>query len=448
MEWEKLPTGFGPDFVWGVATAAYQIEGAVTEGGRGTSVWDTFCAEPGRIKEDDTGEVACDHYHRYAEDVGLMARLGIDAYRFSFAWPRIQPTGSGAPNPEGLDFYDRLVDSLLDAGISPCATLFHWDTPQDLQDRGGWLARETAERFGEYAAILGEHFGDRVSMWATLNEPVTVTMYGYALGIHPPGTPMMYGALPSAHHQLLGHGLAVQALRATGATNVGIVNNHAPTWPASASEEDRVAAAAYDDLVNWTFGDPVLLGRYPDGVGEMLTGPVAEDLAVISESLDWYGLNHYNPVLIGEPPEGADLPFSLDFPKGFPRTDFGWPVVPEAFTEILTTLRDRYGPALPPVHVTENGCSYGDGPDESGRVTDQRRIDFLDAYLRAVQAARNVGVDVRGYFVWSLLDNFEWAEGYSQRFGIVHVDFATQKRTPKDSFDWFRAVIAANHGHG
>src|SRR4051812_18848939 len=224
MEWANLPSGFGADFQWGVATAAYQIEGAVTEGGRGSSVWDTFCAEPGRIKNGDTGVVACDHYHRYGEDVALMAELGVDSYRFSFAWPRIQPTGSGAPNGEGLDFYDRLLDTLLEADVSPCATLFHWDTPEALQDKGGWLERDMAERFGEYAAILGERFSDRIDMWATLNEPVVVTLYGHALGMHAPGLRLMYDALPVAHHQLLAHGMAVQALRAAGATNIGIVN--------------------------------------------------------------------------------------------------------------------------------------------------------------------------------------------------------------------------------
>ena len=447
MEWEGLPTGFGPEFRWGVATAAYQIEGAAAEGGRGPSVWDTFCGEPGRVKDGDTGAVACDHYHRYAEDVALMARLGVDTYRFSFAWPRVLPMGTGTVNAEGLDFYDRLVDTLLGAGITPCATLFHWDTPQALQDRGGWMARETADAFAEYAVILGERFADRVGLWATLNEPLVVTLYGHALGIHAPGQALMYGALPVAHHLLLGHGKAVEALRAAGVSEIGIVNNHAPTWPASDSAEDHAAARAYDDLVNWTFSDPVLLGRYPDATAELM--PIVDgDLEVITQPLDWFGLNHYFPASIAAPPPGADLPFDLRLLTDRPMTDFGWPVVPEAFREILTTLRDRYGAALPPVYVTENGCSYADGPDATGRVRDQRRIDFLDAYVRAVQDARDDGVDVRGYFVWSLLDNFEWAEGYSQRFGLVHVDFATQKRTPKDSFDWYRALLTTNRAHG
>ncbi len=438
-----LPLGFGPDFRWGVATASYQIEGAVDEDGRGPSVWDTFCAEPGRVKDGDTGAVACDHYHRWPEDVALMRDLGVDTYRFSFAWPRIQPTGRGPVNPAGLGFYDRLVDGLLDAGITPCPTLFHWDTPQALQDEGGWLARDTALRFGEYAAVLGERFADRVTQWATVNEPVVVTLYGYALGMHAPGLTLLYDALPVAHHLLLGHGLATQALRAAGAAQVGIVNNLSPTWPSSQDPADVAAAALYDDLVNRLFTDPVLLGHYPESLAALL--PVEPgDLEVIATPLDWFGLNHYFPSVVGAAPEGADLPFELGMAAGYPTTDFGWPVVPAAFTEILLTLRERYGDALPPVYVTENGCSDATGPGEDGEVHDERRTAFLDAYLRALLDALRAGVDVRGYFCWSLLDNFEWAEGYSQRFGLVHVDYPTQRRTPKDSSRWYRDVIAAN----
>ncbi len=461
MNERDLPSGFGSDFRWGAATAAYQIEGAATEDGRGPSVWDTFCREPGRVKGGDTGDVACDHYHRYAEDVGLLRDLGVDTYRFSFAWPRIQPDGIGPANAAGLAFYDRLVDALLEAGVAPCPTLFHWDTPQALQDRGGWLARDIADRFAEYAALLGERFADRIDMWATVNEPMVVTLYGHALGMHAPGQTLMYDALPVAHHLLLAHGRAVQALRAAGIPQVGIVNNHAPTWPATDSEDDRVAAGLYDDLVNWTFSDPVLSGRYPDQVADLVVdrvaarvpgfGPdrLAEDLAVISEPLDWFGLNHYSPALVSAPSDPtAPMPFDLGVVPDVATTDFGWPVVPEAFTEILIALRDRYGDALPPVYVTENGCSYGDGPDENGRVRDTRRVEYLDGYLRALQDARDAGVDVRGYFCWSLMDNFEWAEGYSQRFGLVHVDYDSLVRTPKDSFGWYHEVIAANRTAG
>ncbi|MFC5267735.1 GH1 family beta-glucosidase [Kribbella qitaiheensis] len=438
---------FGPDFRWGVSTSVYQIEGAVTEGGRGPSTWDTFCASPGAVLNGESGEVACDHYHRYAEDVGLMRDLGVDVYRFSFSWPRIQPSGTGPGNAAGLDFYDRLIDSLLAAGIQPAPTLFHWDTPQALEDAGGWASRDITGRFADYAALLAERFADRVSLWMTINEPVVLTLLGYAVGGHAPGKQLGFEALPVAHHQLLAHGRAVQALRAGGASNIGIASNHAPTWPASDSPEDVAAAGFYDNLVNWLFADPVLLGRYPEGLGEAMPGPVAEDLEVISTPIDWFGLNHYAPVRVGAPtgnpdtaatdgipiPEG--LPFEPRVLEGYARTDFGWPVVPEAFGEILQTFKTRYGDRLPPIYITENGCAINDEPVD-GVVTDQRRIDYLDAYLRVLKQSIDNGIDVRGYFQWSLLDNFEWAAGYSQRFVLVHVDFKTQARTPKASYHW------------
>ena len=437
--------GFGPGFRWGVATAAYQIEGAADEDGRGLSVWDTFSAEPGRVRDGDTGAVACDHYHRYAEDVALMRDLGVDTYRFAFAWPRVVPDGRGPVNAKGLDFYDGLVDALCEAGIEPCPTLFHWDTPQALEDVGGWTVRDTADRFADYASVLGERFSDRISRWATLNEPMVVTLYGHALGMHAPGLALMFGALPVAHHLLLGHGKAVAALRAAGAEQVGIVNNLSPVWPTTDSDADRDAATLYDDLVHRLFTDPVLLGRYPDSLVELLPQEHLDgDLATISAPLDWLGVNHYFPAVVGAAAEGAELPFDLGLADEYPTTDFGWPVVPEAFGELLRSLPERYGDALPPLYVTENGCSYATGPGADGAVHDTERITYLDGYLRALREARAGGVDVRGYYLWSLLDNFEWAEGYSQRFGIVHVDFATQRRTPKDSFHWYRDVITAN----
>ena len=456
-----LPSGFGPDFSWGASTASYQIEGAAHEDGRGTSVWDTFSAAPGRVRNGDTGEVACDHYHRWREDIALMGDLGIDTYRFSIAWPRVQPDGSGPVNEAGVEFYDRLVDGLLEAGIRPCPTLFHWDTPQALEDRGGWLSRETAHRFAEYAAVMGARLGDRVSMWATINEPSVVTLLGHAIGLHAPGKRLMYDALPVAHHLLLGHGLAMQALRAEGVGQVGIASNHGPTWAASDSEKDRAAAAMHDDVLNWLFADPVLAGRYPDALVDLL--PVEDgDLEVIRGPLDWFGLNHYAPARVAAPDNpsladgslretggltlGDDAPFRLVEIDDVERTDFGWPIVPDAFRDILVTLKNRYGSALPPVFITENGCSYADGPGPDGRVRDDRRIAFLDGSLRALQQAREEGVDVRGYFTWSLMDNFEWAEGYSQRFGLVHVDYETLARTPKDSFGWYADVIRANRG--
>jgi beta-glucosidase len=449
-------TTFPADFLWGVAAASYQIEGAVDEDGRGPSTWDTFCATPGKIMNGDTGAVATDHYHRYREDVALMKDLGVGAYRFSIAWPRIVPTGSGATNPAGLDFYDRLVDELLAAGIAPVATLFHWDTPQPLEDDGGWLNRDIVHRFADYATIAGERLGDRVRMWMPLNEPMVVTLFGYAIGGHAPGRQLMFDALPAAHHQLLGHGLAVQALRAAGASNIGIANHHLPVWPASDSEADRGAAEAYDALVNGVFADPILRGRYPnDDLAAAMPGPVDDDLKIISTPLDWYGINYYNPSQVAaptaEPPasvDGFELPQGLpfDFPPitGYPITDFGWPVVPDGLRQILTTFRDRYGGALPPLYITENGCSYGDGPDETGRIEDTRRIEYLDGHLRAVHEAMNEGVDVRGYFLWSIVDNFEWSVGYSQRFGLVHIDYETLTRTPKDSYYWYRDFIRAD----
>ncbi|WP_344175504.1 GH1 family beta-glucosidase [Kribbella lupini] len=442
---------FGPDFRWGVSTSAYQIEGAATEGGRGPSAWDTFCAEPGRVLNGETGAVACDHYHRYGEDVALMRDLGVDTYRFSFSWPRIQPDGRGAVNAEGIGFYDWLVDELLAAGIQPAPTLFHWDTPQPLEDAGGWVQRDITERFADYAALLAARFADRVPLWITINEPVVLTMMGYAVGAHAPGLQLGFEALPVAHHQLLAHGRAVQALRAGGARTIGIASNHAPVWPASDAPEDVEAAGLYDTLVNWLFADPILLGRYPEGFAEAMPGPVAEDLQIISTPLDFFGLNHYAPTLVGAPTGAADvgatdgiplppgLPFEPRKLTGYPETDFGWPVVPEAFGEILQIFRQRYGDRLPPIYITENGCSY-DGVD------DQDRIAYLDGYVRALKIAIDDGLDVRGYFQWSLLDNFEWAAGYSQRFGLVHVDFETLERTPKASYAWYRDLIAKSRG--
>ncbi|WP_237349930.1 GH1 family beta-glucosidase [Prescottella equi] len=451
---------FPHDFVFGVAAAAYQVEGAVAEDGRGRSIWDEFCSIPGKIVRGETGDIAIDHYHRYREDVSLMRDLGVDSYRLSVAWPRIQPHGKGAVNVAGLDFYDRLIDELCTAGITPAVTLFHWDLPQALQDDGGWLNRETAHRLAEYAAVVGERLGDRVGMWMPLNEPVVHTLYGHALGVHAPGLELGFGALQAAHHQLLGHGLSVQALRSAGCTNIGIASNHAPVHAATDADADVEAADVYDHIVNWTFADPVLLGKYPaDELAALLTGPVDDDLAVIAQPLDWFGINYYEPTLIAAPREGegsegvleVDLPPGMPFAPvaldGYPRTDFGWPIVPEGLTEILTIFRDRFGAALPPVYITESGCSFHDpDPDAAGRVRDERRIAYHADHLTAVRAAMDAGVDVRGYFVWSILDNFEWAAGYRERFGLVHVDYDTLARTPKDSYRWFQSMLAARKG--
>ncbi|MFE5741615.1 GH1 family beta-glucosidase [Streptomyces celluloflavus] len=439
---------FPRDFLWGVSTSAQQIEGAVDEDGRGPSAWDVFTARPGRVKDGSDARVATGHYHRYREDVALLKGLGVGAYRFSVSWPRVVPAGRGAVNGAGLDFYDRLVDELLAAGVRPVATLFHWDTPQPLEEAGGWLRRETAEHFAAYAEVVAARLGDRVAHWITLNEPAELTLLGYGLGQHAPGRELVFDALPAAHHQLLGHGLAVQALRARGARSIGIANSHGPTWPASAAEADTAAADLYDLLLNRLFADPVLLGRYPDEeLAALLPGPVADDLRIISEPLDWYGINYYQPTLVGAPDPAAagpadfggialppELPFAPREIEGYPRTDFGWPVVPEALTELLLSFRERYGASLPPVMITENGCAY-EG------VEDGARIAFLDGHLRALHEAMDAGVDVRGYFVWSLMDNFEWAEGYARRFGLVHIDFSTLVRTPKASYRWLRDAL-------
>ncbi|MFH8404884.1 GH1 family beta-glucosidase [Streptomyces sp. NPDC018019] len=459
MDDSRVPGGSSPralprfpeGFLWGVATSAYQIEGAVDADGRGRSVWDDFVARAGRVKDGSDARTATGHYHRYREDVGLIAGLGVDAYRFSVAWPRVMPDGGPRVNAAGLDFYDRLVDELCAAGVRPVPTLFHWDTPSAVEAAGGWPARDTAQRFAAYADAVAARLGDRVDRWITLNEPAELTLLGYGLGQHAPGLRLGFEALPAAHHQLLGHGLAVQALRARGATGIGIANSHGPTWAASESAADQEAAGLYDLLLNRLFAEPVLLGRYPEEVltAGLLSGPVHEDLRIIGEPLDWYGVNYYQPTKVGAPEaEGAGpvgfagielppgLPFAPRAIEGYPRTDFGWPVVPAALTELLTGFRDRYGDRLPPVVVTENGCSY-EG------IEDRERIAFLDAHVRAVHDAISAGVDVRGYFVWSLLDNFEWAEGYARRFGLVHVDYTTLARTPKASYHWLRDALRA-----
>ncbi len=457
-----LPAGF----ILGVATAAFQIEGSLDADGRGPSSWDAFAEKPGTISDGGSAAVACDHYNRSGEDIALMRELGVDSYRFSLSWPRIQPNGRGAANEQGLDFYDRLIDKLLAAGISPMATLFHWDTPLALEHDGGWLNRVTAERFGDYVSLVAARLGDRVTQWVTLNEPVSVALQGYGLGIHAPGRRLLFDALPAVHHQLLGHGLAVQALRAAGAAGrIGVANMHAPVSSAGTGYRDGLMATTFDLLVNRIFTDPLLTGAYPTPPllvrpwFRMLSTASDDDMRLIHQPLDFYGVNYYYPVKIaagggthstpaGDSDMMAKLPFHLvPFPE-YGVTGFGWPVAPEHLGPMLRSLKDRYGNALPPVVITESGASFPEPARVSGTLRDQERIDYLAGHLGQVLAATGPGgiahdVEVLGYYVWTLLDNFEWAAGYSQRFGLVHVDFETLQRTPKESFYWYRSLSRA-----
>ncbi|WP_084958674.1 GH1 family beta-glucosidase [Thermoactinospora rubra] len=438
---------FPDGFVWGAATAAYQIEGAAREDGRGPSIWDTFCRTPGRVAGGHTGDVACDHYHRYAQDVALMRELGLGAYRFSVSWPRVQPDGSGPANPRGLDFYDRLVDRLLAAGIAPYATLYHWDLPQPLEDHGGWPSRDTAHRFADYAALVHGRLGDRVRTWITVNEPWVAAFLGYGNGVHAPGRTDPADALRAAHHLLLGHGLAASLLRTAGAGEIALTLNLAPVIG------DEEAAARADILLNRQFLDPALRGSYPPDLLEVVErvaglGHVRDgDLALINQPLDLVGVNYYNPCYVasrpGQPADpawpGSEGIAFVD--PGGPTTAMGWPIAPDGLTRLLVRLsRDYSGVGL---LVTENGAAFDDVVVD-GRVHDPERLAYLDGHLRAAHAAIAGGADLRGYLVWSLLDNFEWAEGYRRRFGIVHVDYATQRRLPKDSALWYRGVIERN----
>jgi beta-glucosidase len=446
---------FPDGFVWGAATAAYQIEGAANEDGRGPSIWDTFSRTPGRVHAGHTGDVACDHYHRYVDDVALMAGLGLASYRYSISWPRVQPDGTGPVNTRGLDFYDRLTDELIGKGINPVVTLYHWDLPQALESRGGWTARETAEAFAEYAQIVYARLGDRVKTWTTLNEPWCSAYLGYGSGRHAPGISDPASVFKAVHHLLLGHGLAASALRSVGAQSVSITLNPASVLPLDAENPaDREAARIIDGLHNRIFLDPMIKGEYPADMLEHMSrftdlGFIRDgDTALINQPIDVLGVNFYQPAYVsakpGEPasPENPGTEgIAFREPVG-PVTDMNWQIEPAGLTRLLERLHRDY--AIP-LLITENGAAYPDGPSaETGRVHDTNRIEYLDGHLRACHDAISHGVDLRGYFVWSLLDNFEWSEGYAKRFGIVHVDYTTQSRVPKDSARWYSEVIRRN----
>jgi beta-glucosidase len=460
---------FPEGFSWGTATAAYQVEGAARMDGRGESVWDTFSRAPGNVRGGDTGDIACDSYHRYREDVALMASLGVNAYRFSISWPRVLPGGRGAVNQKGLDYYRALLDQLGEHGIAPAVTLYHWDLPQELQDEGGWAARSTAQRFADYAATVAEALGDRVARWITVNEPQVVANHGYRTGEHAPGVRDAAQAAAATHHLLLGHGLAAQALRDRSATavSVGITLDLHPirtlgpgrAGAAGQSSPDALEQARLirDAELNGLYLEPVLHGRYPAQVRDIMLPPdslVADgDMEIISQPLDFLGINYYAPHYLraGDPadlrrhekPVPSGMPGVVEYaPDWLDRTDVGWLVDPDRLYELLMSL-SKDAPGLP-LYITENGCAAEDYVNPLGEVNDSERVSYLHQHLEAAARAIRDGASLAGYFVWSLLDNFEWGWGYQKRFGIVFVDFGTQRRIPKSSARFYSEVVRAN----
>ncbi|RZT66469.1 beta-glucosidase [Microcella alkaliphila] len=451
-------------FLWGVSTAAYQIEGAAAEDGRGPSIWDTFSHEPGRVLHGDTGDIATDHYHRLEEDLDLLNELGVDVYRFSFSWSRVLPTGRGKVNERGLEFYDRLIDGLLERGILPVPTLYHWDLPQVLQDEGGWAATATVDAFVEYAAVMAARYASRVRMWTTINEPWVATYLGNAIGVHAPGNRDHDIAARVHHHMLVAHAAAAARIRsAVEGASVGIALNMSHIYSAVDSPaSDRAAALAFDQLV-MSFLEPLRSGRYPEGIAGFSdrwtvgAGIVEEGhLAAIAGSLDFLSINEYHPRYVIDPTDidaarlagftgGTPSPFALGLPyldvepAGVAHTVSGWMIDPRGLTDLLLRVSELV-PELP-LYISENGATALDYRDQTGHVVDDARVDYLDGHIRAALDAVDRGADLRGYFAWSFLDNFEWAEGYSQRFGLVYVDYPTQERTPKRSFEWYRALI-------
>jgi beta-glucosidase len=437
---------FPPGFVWGAATASYQIEGAWQADGKGESIWDRFSHTPGKVENGDTGDVACDHYHRWREDVGLMQALGLNGYRFSISWPRVLPNGRGPANAAGIDFYDQLVDGLLAAGIQPYATLYHWDLPQALQNLGGWGNRDVVNWFADYADLVSRRLGDRVQHWITHNEPWVVAFMGEWFGVHAPGGRDLRRALLASHHLLLSHGLALEPLRANAgaAAQLGITLNFHPTYPASDRAEDEAAARRQDGFLNRWFMDPLTRGRYPDDVAELfeaaMVEPKADDMAIISRPFDFLGVNYYTRMVCKA---GSDAPLRVDrVEQRGEHTEMGWEVYPEGLYDLLMRLHRDYAPRS--LFVTENGAAYADQLDAQGQVRDGRREAYLREHFVQAQRAIAAGAPLRGYFIWSLMDNFEWSHGYGKRFGLIHVDYETLTRTIKQSGHWYSQVTRVN----
>ena len=449
---------FPEDFNWGSATASYQIEGAAHEGGRTPSIWDTFCATPGKVVRGENGDVACDHYHRYEEDIQIMKDLGIKSYRFSLAWPRIIPGGTGQKGAEGIDFYDRLIDALLEAGIQPTATLYHWDLPQSLQDKGGWANRDIVQQFADYATVAAEAFGDRVSNWITINEPWCVTWLGNFFGVHAPGVKDLDTSIAVAHHTALAHAEATRALRAVrpeirsgitlNMTNYRIDDEN--------NEELQTLRDLQDSNLNRWWIDAQLFGTYPQNLVDFYGDKLAKfvkpgDMEALKIDSEFLGINYYSDSFLGTPTaknieenKGTFIfPINSDGTAPEPYTDMGWPITPVGLEDLLVRIHKDW-PQIEDIAITENGVAYGDEPDENGVVEDTRRVDYLNDHLQSVSRAIDRGVPVKSYYYWSLLDNFEWAEGYAKRFGIVHVNFETLQRTPKLSASVYSTIIATN----
>jgi beta-glucosidase len=433
---------FPPDFVWGVSTSAYQVEGAVAEDGRGPSIWDTRCKVKGGVADGSNGDVACDHYHRWPEDITLMRDIGVGAYRFSVSWPRVLPRGRGMVNDKGLDFYDRLIDGVLDAGIEPWLCLYHWDLPQALDDLGGWTNRDCAGWFADYAALIARRYGDRVKHFATFNEFSVFTLFSYAIPWAAPGITDRAAHLRAIHHVNLAHGAGVDVLRdLVPGASIGAIHNRQRVLPEHGKPEHQAAADLLDEHWNRAFPDPQILGHYPPRIAEAIEPYVqAGDMARICRPVDWFGLNHYGPIFARTDPTTTWGYRWGDAPPDAPKYEVGWPVFPEVFRDELLDIAAKY---RLPIYITENGCGGSDTPDETGAVNDPHRIAYFRLFTSAMGEAIRRGADVRGYFVWALLDNFEWGSGYSQRFGLVHVDFDTLRRTPKASSRWYAQLIEA-----